>query len=402
MIGAAVALAVALTAAPPSAAAPASLPALAKPHGVGSPARAGASEPRLAATADGALLMTWLEPAGGVTALRVASLRESKWSAAATVVQSDSLVQSWPNLAGACAFGAHGVAVAWPERAGATERLRIALSKDGGATWGKAAILHDDREGSTHGFVSLLPQGEGVRAIWLDGHNLKDGLEEGAAPMTLHSRFIAPTGTLALEQELDGRVCDCCWIGVAPLGDELLVAYRDRSDDEIRDIAVTRLESGRWQPPYGPRYDGWKLKGCPVNGPAIATRGDRVAVAWYTAAADSPRVLTAFSNDRGWTFGDAIRVDDGHPLGRVGLALLDDGGAAVTWLEGDRSRSTLRVRRLKPGARSSTSTEIARFDGPHTPGVPQLARDRDRLLFAWTQAGKAQAIQVASLPVPRP
>jgi hypothetical protein len=393
MLAAAAAVALALTAGQPA--------NLAKPKTLGNPSHAGASEPRLTATSDGALLMSWLETSSTGTALRLASLRDNRWSAATTVAQGESLISSWPDLPATCAFGEHGIAAAWPERTAKGTRLRITLSKDGGANWSKPAIVHDDREGSVHGFVTLMPQGEGVRAVWLDGHNLKDGMEEGQAPMTLHSRFVAPTGTLTKETELDSRVCDCCWIGAAQVGSDLLVAYRDRSDDEIRDIAITRLDGGKWQPPYGPRFDGWKMDGCPVNGPALAAHGDQVAIAWYTAAADTPRVYVAFSTDRGWSFGDAVRIDEGAPMGRVGLTLLDDGTAVVSWLEGDRSKSTLRCRRVREGARPSGSTPVAQFKGPHTPGVPQLSRDHDRLVFAWTQFGKASAVEVATLPIPR-
>ena len=67
---------------------------------------------------------------------------------------------------------------------------------------------------------------------------------------------------------------------------EILAAYRDRTEDEIRDIAVARLTKDGWQPPVRVHDDGWELAGCPVNGPAISTHEDRVAVAWFTGADD--------------------------------------------------------------------------------------------------------------------
>jgi hypothetical protein len=42
--------------------------------------------------------------------------------------------------------------------------------------------------------------------------------------------------------------------------------------------------------------DNWKIDACPVNGPAIAATGRRVAVAWFTAANDTARVKLAFSS----------------------------------------------------------------------------------------------------------
>ena len=36
--------------------------------------------------------------------------------------------------------------------------------------------------------------------------------------------------------------------GVAVTSDGVITAFRDRSDKEIRDIAVSRLENGTWTP----------------------------------------------------------------------------------------------------------------------------------------------------------
>ena len=91
-----------------------------------------------------------------------------------------------------------------------------------------------------------------------------------------------------------------------------------------------------------------------MNGPAVAASGRRVAVAWFTAANDAPRVKLAFSTDAGASFGAPVRVDDGNPLGRVDVVLLDDGSAVVSWVESSPEGSSLRVRRIRadgePGA----------------------------------------------------
>ena len=79
--------------------------------------------------------------------------------------------------------------------------------------------------------------------------------------------------------------------------------------------------------------DGWQIDGCPINGPAVAARGERVAVAWFTAAHDSPRVQVAFSNDGGESFDAAIAVAGSRALGRTDITLLPDDSALVTWLE---------------------------------------------------------------------
>jgi hypothetical protein len=406
------------------------VPDMPKPRSLPSPARMGAGESRLVTTPDGAVLMSWLEPrvagtrgrsaavlsgsapaagkpgdpASAGHALRLASLRAGKWSPVLTITEGDSFFVNWADFPAVCAFGEHGLAVAWLWKSGAgtySYQTRVAISADGGGVWTDPIIVHDDRDGTEHGFVSLLPQGVGVRAVWLDGHNFTEKVEEGMADMTLHSRFISPTGTLGREQEVDDRACDCCQTAAVSVGADILVAYRDRSPEEIRDISVVRLDGGKWSKPVPVRNDGWNIAGCPVNGPALSAVGERVAIAWYTAAADTPRVYAAFSANGGRKFGQAVRVDEGKPLGRVGVAMLPDGSAAVSWMEGDGKEARVRARFVREDARPGAAATVARLPGARASGVPQMVRDGERLVFAWTEPGKPSRLKLAAVKLPK-
>ena len=66
-------------------------------------------------------------------------------------------------------------------------------------------------------------------------------------------------------------------------------------------------------------------------------------MAWFTGAGDVPAINVAFSNDAGSSFGDAVRIDRGEPLGRVDTLMLDDGTALVSWVEWQGSDGGLLV-----------------------------------------------------------
>src|SRR5690606_12130829 len=123
-----------------------------------------------------------------------------------------------------------------------------------------------------------------------------------------------------------------------------VVFYRDRSESEIRDMHVVRRSDGEWTSPVPVHDDGWAINACPVNGPAAAAHGNSVAVAWFTAAQDSPRVLVAFSEDAGVNWAPPLRLDGGDPVGRVDLVLDDAGVAYVSWLENTAGGADIRVR----------------------------------------------------------
>jgi len=103
--------------------------------------------------------------------------------------------------------------------------------------------------------------------------------------MTLRTAQITASGIIEGETLLDPRVCDCCPTATVLCPDgSVLVAYRDRSEEEVRDIAVTRYKGGAWSTPRVVHRDEWKIAGCPVNGPALAVSDSLVALAWFTMA----------------------------------------------------------------------------------------------------------------------
>ena len=157
----------------------------------------------------------------------------------------------------------------------------------------------------------------------------------------------------------------------------MLIAFRDRSDKEIRDIAVSRFENGKWTDAMTVHNDNWEVYGCPVNGPALSASGRQVAVAWFTAKNDQGQAYAALSNDAGRTWGAPIRLDDGVSLGRVDVEVLDDGSAVATWVEYADGRSQLRMRRIEAsGTRSGALSVASSIEGGSASGFPRLRATR--------------------------
>jgi hypothetical protein len=132
----------------------------------------------------------------------------------------------------------------------------------------------------------------------------------------------------------------------------------------------------------------------------VDTRASRVAVAWFTAANDSPRVKVAFSADAGTSFGSPARVDDGNPGGRVDVHVLGDGSALVSWIERVGGESAeLRLRRVRPDGRAGRSVTVATSSAARASGFPRMAVRGQSVLVAWTQVGRPSAVRVARLPI---
>jgi hypothetical protein len=272
--------------------------------------------------------------------------------------------------------------------------INLSFSKDGGATWSKPMMPHHDGKKRQHGFVSLMPTSDAkLAAIWLDGRNMASE-EEG--DMALLYTTIAPNGTVAPEVQIDNRACECCKTSMAsttPGG--LIAVYRDRSDKEVRDIAVTRFANGKWTPPQIISNDGWEIDGCPINGPAISSNGKNVAIAWFTAPDDKPQVYAVLSSDGGATFGKKIRIDEGKPQGRVDIASRANGGAVVSWVERGAKGNELRIREIAANATAAAPVNASGTSGVGSGAFPRMVRSGEDIVVAWTDNSRPPQVRTA-------
>ena len=366
----------------------------------------GSGQPNLAAAEDGRLFLSWLEPQGDTRVqLRFATLEHGRWSEPRTIAAGSDWFVNWADFPSMTVLPDGSLAAHWLVKSGEgtyAYDVHISRSFDGGASWNAPRAPHRDGTQTEHGFVSLFSAGDGMLgAAWLDGRETGMGAGEhaqgGGGAMTLRYTAIGRDGMLRAETVLDPRVCDCCQTAAAVTSEGPVVVFRDRSLDEVRDIAIVRRRHGLWTQPRRVGRDDWKIHGCPVNGPSVAADGLRVAVAWFTLADAKPRVKLAFSADAGATFGPAIAVDDGQPLGRVDTLLLEDGSALVCWLEQAGDANRLRVRRVRADGSLGPATTVDAAARVRGNAFPQMARAGNTVVIAWTD----DRVRTAALsPIP--
>ena len=356
---------------------------------IAAPPLPGAGQQNLFAGPDGRVYLSWVDRLpDSSTALRFAVLGGSSWSQPRTVAAGRDWFINWADFPSVVALGGRNLAAHWLQRSSAgrySYDVKLSRSSDGGATWTAPVSPHRDATPTEHGFAALwgMPGGD-VGVAWTDGrkHALPDTSQR---EMSLRWNRLSPRGELAGDDEVDTRICDCCQTAAAVTSQGPVVVYRDRSPAEIRDIGIVRLVDGRWTAPSIVGGDGWQLNACPVNGPAVAADGRRVAVAWFTGANDQRRVKVAFSADAGATFAEPVVVDDGNPGGRVQVLLLENGDALVSWLEDTGEGSEVRVRRVAMAGQRGEAMAVARTTGGRPSGFPDMARSGDRVVFTWRE-----------------
>jgi len=367
---------------------------------IDSPAGPFSFAPNLLAVGDH-LILSWLEqselPSGDpYHRLLVSRLIAGSWSAPAVVAEGADFFANWADIPAVAAAADGSLYAHWLAKTGTDTyaySIFLARSVDEGASWTPMGPLNDDDTLTEHGFVSFVTQGEGVRAFWLDGRQMADG-----GPMNVRTAMV--TQEVGLSEVLDDRVCECCATDAAITAQGPVVVSRDRSDEEIRDIVVVRQIGDSWTESERIAADEWRIEGCPVNGPAVAAAGDKVAAVWYTAGGSGPRVQLALSMDAGATFGSPQIVDGSRPLGRVDLVDDGSGGFLASWLEGADETAEIRLRRFDGTGSGSEPTMVARTSVSRASGFPRLARVGDQLFLAWVDIESEETSRVRVLEIP--
>jgi len=371
---------------------------------VAAPAGPGSQYPHLAGGGQVPIVLSWLQaqPGGGV-ALQHATWRDGNWSSPATVATGTDWFVNWADFPSVVPVTATTWLAHWLQQR--TENVyaydvRLSASGDGGRHWSQPISPHDDGTPTEHGFVTILEDGGRALAVWLDGRHTggwhdHEGAHGAPGAMTLRAASIGPDGRVTgADEQIDARTCDCCQTDAALTSEGPVVVYRDRGDDEVRDVALVRLQGGRWSAPVAVHPDGWKIDACPVNGPVVAARGRTVVVAWFTAP-DRPRVRVAFSGDAGRTFSAPVEVASGDALGRVDVVLLDDGRAVVSWLRQGPAGAEILAQPFDRSAATGTAVVVASASVQRSTGFPQMVSDGHGLLFAWTDSGEPPRLRTA-------
>jgi hypothetical protein len=365
-----------------------------------SPAKSVSGEPYLFTETSGTTYLSWIEVREGVNYLKFSRLENEKWTEPIVIRSGENWFVNWADYPLIAAHGQQLIAHYLGKSGEGTFAydVMLTISKDAGNTWSEPKSIHDDAKQAEHGFVSILPYGENFLVAWLDGRNtVMEGMEnhEGHhGQMSIRAAIVDKNGVKSNEWELDNRTCDCCQTAAALTDNGPVVVYRDRSEEEIRDMSIVRLVDGEWTEPKTVYTDNWKIAGCPVNGPRVSSSGNILAMAWFSSPEEKSSVKVIFSNDGGKTFDEPIQIDEGKSIGRVDVVMLDADHAMVSWMEG----SAIKAVKVNRDGSKETSITVASTSDSRSSGFPQMTKSGNKLIFAWTD-DKEKNIKTASIPI---
>ncbi len=355
---------------------------------INSPAGENASLPHLIEGADGNLYLSWVEKKdSNRVSFKYSKLDSENWTSPELIASGSDWFVNWADYPMLTVDQSGNMVAHYLAKSSSgtySYDVNIVVKHKDSTSWSEPIIPHKDGTPTEHGFVTMLPNDDETFTLaWLDGRNTGSDSHDhhGDGAMTLRSAVIDMNGGVSESVELDARVCDCCQTGGTTTREGQIIVYRDRSVDEIRDMAyVTKTKEG-WSEPKLVAIDNWNIAGCPVNGPRIDASDSIIAVAWYTAANSRPKIKVAF-----WQNGEFQKpfvIDDSSPLGRVDIVLKDSETAFVSWLDGGE-KSVIKFRKVNISGAMSPEQIVSETSEARGSGFPQMEIFNHELFFAWT------------------
>ena len=363
------------------------------------PSLINSSLPRLFSNGED-LLMSWIQNKDSIASLKYSKFNGINWTAPTEIISGSDWFVNWADFPAIADNNGSVLTNILKKSAEGTYTydIHLQLYSKQKNTWKNNILLNQDGIKSEHGFVSMLPyNNDSFFVTWLDGRTLV-GVPKENEQMTLRAAFIDAEGEISNDILLDDKTCECCNTAATMTANGPVVAYRDRSDTEIRDISIVRFVNGNWTAPKNVYQDHWEIPGCPVNGPAIDSFNDAVALAWFTAENDNPRIQVSFSENQGETFGLQYRVDNGNAIGRVDIVMIDQNNAVVSWMEPDGIDTLIQILKVSSNGEKNMPITITKTRSERSSGFPQLEVVGDKLYVAWTSLeDKIPAIKIVTV-----
>lgn len=282
--------------------------------------------PRLSKLSDG-VLMSWVQKERHHARLTFATLKNGHWSTPIVAAEGDNWLINYADYANVSALDDRHYIASWLVKTGprgANYHFMVAQSFDAGKHWSEPSTGISFGQLGEHGFVTLQADGRDVLVAWISADR------QIAGNYQIYSARLDAAGNWHDTQLVDHATCSCCHPDLATRNGKIMLAYRNRSEDEIRDIALMHYKDGQWSLPEIVHHDGWHINGCPVQGPALSATSQGHVTLWFTAANDHPAVNMAARLSSGHRV--FKQLEGGDATGYVDSTVMDDGRVMLLWL----------------------------------------------------------------------
>lgn len=277
--------------------------------------------------------------------------------------------------------------------------IRMLRSTDGGQTFAAPVTVHADRQIITHRFESVAFDAQGaLHTVWIDKRDLEAAPRVGGKPSYRGAaiyRNVSLDGgaTFGPDTKVADHSCECCRIALAPGADGSMRAmWRHVFEPNERDHAIAVLDAqGTPADIVRATEDGWRIDGCPHQGPALAAARDGFHAVWFGIRQQGPDSVPGVRYARlradGRPEPDSVQL---IPDARAEHADIQAHGprVAVVWRSTDGRQTALKAWVSTDGGRTFREQLLDRTEGDND--FPRLVRHGDRMVVVWRQRAEVK------------
>ena len=331
-------------------------------------------------------------------------LANLKWNKPSLINSSTDWFVNWADFPRITSNNNNGISVHYLQKSGEdtySYDIKVMNSKDGGANWDKPLKLHNDSTKTEHGFVSTINYNNNFLSTYLDGRqNELAKHDKSLSPqMTLRSTSYNIDGEILLDKLIDNKVCDCCQTDLGITQNNIpITVYRDRSQNETRDIYYSFFKDAKWSTPLSINDDNWIISGCPVNGPAISTFRNSSSVVWYTEEKGESVLKIAFSENITNGFNDPIIINANDPIGRVDIEMINETSSLISYMDYIGDKAYLKVQKVNSLTGNNKFIIIEEISNTRASGFPKInIIDDAKTIITWTDTTNGHNVKTILL-----
>ena len=350
---------------------------------------AGSMSPHLSTSKSNITILNWLEPTDDGHRIQFSKF-DSGWTLPSTVTNGNDWFINWADFPSVINFNQNEYAAHWLKKSGESTYAYdtyISISKNNGKSWSQPIKAHEDKTQTEHGFLSFYEHKNELGFIYLDGRKManKATHDKSHSSMSLRSGSIDRNLNLNNTQNIDGLVCECCQTDITVTDRGPIGVYRDRSEEEYRDIYITKLENDSWTVGKPLHLDNWKINGCPVNGPVITGNSNEITVAWYTRSGGKSNIKIAKSFDYGETFNEPLLIGTNETVGHISMTTDNKRNTWLLWQKtAKKGLVELVLTKIEPDSNQIMHKVIEEAGKSPRFSFPQIIRNGETIILAYT------------------
>lgn len=279
----------------------------------------------------------------------------------------------------------------------------FARSINGGKSFEKSYIVHQDRAEITHAFnaINVGPNGK-ITVTWIDKRDAFNAKKAGKKydGAAIYYAISTDAGkTFAPEQKLADSSCECCRIVTTnKLDGTTVVMWRHVFEGSERDHNIAEIpKTGAKAEPHRATFGHWVIDGCPHHGAALANGGEGkdwwgYHMAYFDGNDKKPGLYYSRMDGVAWVASPAKKFGDnskqaGHP------AILSIGEQVwLVWREIKDGKSSILGMHSEDGGRSWNDVKTL-TDTQQKADYPFLLQHKNIAYLVWnTQASGLQVL----------